>query len=98
MYLTKDFTGGVTKVEYGKQGDHVTVVKTVNEMILIEVNGHRVHVHLEMISNARVESAKEDNSGPAEERVAGNKSHPVKRSRVPRSNGTKGGTGNLFGG
>jgi hypothetical protein len=98
MYLKADLYGLVTRKHYGKQGDPVEIVSEHHEMILIKVNGHLVHVHPDKLTNARIENTKEDNSGPTEERVAGNKSHPVKRSRVPRSNGTKGGTGDLFGG
>lgn len=97
-FLTTDLTGLVTKTEYGKRGDPVEIIDKKHEMILIKVNGHLVHVHPEKLSDARIENTAKDNPEPAETGVARNKSNANKRPRVPRSNGTKGGAGSLFGG
>lgn len=56
MYLTEDYTGAASKIEYGKKGDKVTRVSFDNWMSLVKKGDTLFHVRNEKLSPEPVTS------------------------------------------
>jgi hypothetical protein len=57
VYLTENYTGEYSRIEYGKKGDKVNVIEVKGNMALVEGNGKRYHVKVDKLSEKEVEGS-----------------------------------------
>lgn len=50
MYLTCDFTGLASGIQYGKAGDMVTVISVNGDMALVDGGKEKYHIRYEKLS------------------------------------------------
>lgn len=54
-YLTQDYTGALSKIQYGKKGDTVTVISERDNMALVDSGKELFHIRREKLSDDPVE-------------------------------------------
>lgn len=55
-YLTENITGAASKIEYGKIGDQVEVVKEHGDMYLVKCGNELFHVRAKQLSDDPIET------------------------------------------
>lgn len=56
MYLTEDYTGPYSKIEYGKKGDKVYITKRSMNMVLVtSESGFTFHINESKLSQSKIE-------------------------------------------
>lgn len=66
MYLTEDYTGAASQIEYGKKGDRVTRISYDNYMSLVRGPSGLFHVRNEKLSLIPLEKPITPNPHPTE--------------------------------